>query len=61
MSEVMREEYLSYLDTLREQNETSVYGNARPQLIRRFGMEPDRANEVLHFWMGDRQLVENTD
>ena len=57
MPETIREEYLTYLDTLREQNEQAVVTDARPKLIREFGMEPDHANEVFHFWMGERKLV----
>lgn len=57
MPETIREEYLVFLDTLREQDESAILGKARPQLIKEFGLEPDCANEVFHYWIGERKLV----
>lgn len=44
------EEYLEYLDELRESGETNMFG-ARPYLIGAFDLSKDEAGQVLHYWM----------
>lgn len=52
------EEYLSYLDDLRESGETNMFG-ARPYLMDAFEeLSKEEAGQVLHYWMatfGERQ------
>jgi len=44
------EEYLQYLDALRESGDTNMFG-AAPYLVREFGMEIGQARAVLRTWM----------
>jgi hypothetical protein len=44
------EEYLEYLDELRESGETNMFG-ARPYLMDEFDLNKDEAGKVLHYWM----------
>jgi hypothetical protein len=46
----MRQEYLEYLDELRESGVTNMYG-ARPYLIKEFDLNKAEATEVLSYWM----------
>ena len=54
--EEIREEYLTYLDDLRESGVTNMFG-AAPYLEQTFSLERREAREILHHWMktfGDR-------
>lgn len=44
------EEYFEYLDDLRESGITNMFG-ARPYLIKEFGMDKNKAADVLSEWM----------
>lgn len=46
----IREEYLVYLDELRESGVTNMFG-ARPYLADEFGLSNKDAGEVLSHWM----------
>lgn len=46
----IKQEYLQYLDTLRDSGETNMFG-ARPYLERRFGLSKQEATAVLSHWM----------
>jgi hypothetical protein len=43
---------LEYLDILRESGETNMFG-AATYLISEFGMNKDKAQSILQFWMED--------
>ena len=43
-------EYLEYLDGLRESGVTNMFG-AAPYLAEAFGMKPNTARAVLTYWM----------
>ena len=45
-----QEEMFEYLDNIRESGGTNMYG-ATPYLEATFGLEEDKANEVLLEWM----------
>lgn len=55
--DVVKEEYLTYLDELRESGDTNMFG-ARPWLMEEFpDLSDDEASRVLLYWMrsfGDR-------
>lgn len=46
----IKQEYMQYLDKLRNSGETNMFG-ARPYLERRFGLSTDEAKLVLMHWM----------
>lgn len=48
--EYTQEEMFEYLDELMESGGTNMYG-ATPYLQNEFGLEEDKANEVLLEWM----------
>jgi hypothetical protein len=48
--EGLTDEYLDYLDDLRESGATSMFG-ARPWLAKAFGLDMETAGEYLQYWM----------
>ncbi len=46
----LKEEYLEYLDNLRESGATNMYG-ARPYLQKAFKLSKEAAREILSYWM----------
>lgn len=49
MTEI-KEEYLIFLDKLRESGRVNMFG-AAPHLTRKFDLNSREAGEVLHHWM----------
>jgi hypothetical protein len=48
--DLLKNEYLKYLDKLRESGETNMYFSA-PYLEKEFNLEKDFARQVVAFWM----------
>jgi len=48
--DIVDDEHLEYLDSLRESGVTNMYG-ARPYLMDAFGIESKPAGEILAYWM----------
>lgn len=44
------EEHLEFLDQLREDGSTNMFG-ASPYLVAAFGVEKDEARAILSYWM----------
>ena len=47
---LLLDEYLLFLDELRESGDTNMYG-ATPYLQERFGLDKAEARQVLGYWM----------
>ena len=48
--DLLKNEYLQYLDELRESGETNMYG-AAPYLAEEFDLDKNFARQVVAFWM----------
>lgn len=46
----VEDEYLEYLDDLRESGETNMFG-ARPYLADEFDLEAKQAGKILSYWI----------